>query len=201
MKSTSHKIDLAQILPVSEVNGPGKRAVIWVQGCPKRCQGCWNPQFLKLGSDWQLTPSELFSYVRENTHRFKSIEGITFSGGEPFAQAEQLAHVAEMFRKENLSVMSYSGYTLDEIRSAGTPLTKLLAELDILVDGEYVGQLQSFRLWRSSSNQLVHFLTNRYESFKHQIDQPSQEIELTLESSSVRLTGFPQQSLLSLLKQ
>jgi len=193
-------IELAHIVPISEVNGPGKRTVIWVQGCPKRCKECWNPEFLKFGSNWTLSPDELFSHVREVTCEFSAIEGLTFSGGEPFAQAEFLSKAARLFRKENLTLMSYSGYSLDEIRKTGTPLTDFLNQLDILVDGEYVRELQSFKLWRSSSNQQVHFLTDRYAAYKEKMDSNGQEIELTLSNAKMNLTGFPDLSFLKKLR-
>ena len=41
-------LNLASWLPCTEVEGPGKRAALWVQGCDKRCVGCCNPGYLKI---------------------------------------------------------------------------------------------------------------------------------------------------------
>lgn len=192
-------IEIAGVLPVSEVNGPGKRSVIWVQGCPKRCPGCWNPEFLTFGSDWKLTPKELVEYVRKGTHSFSDIEGITFSGGEPFSQAAALAEAAKIFRRLGLSVISYSGWTLEDIRSTKDG-SKLLKQLDILIDGEYIRSLATTRLWRSSSNQRIHFLTERYSHYRSKIETDEQEFEITLQSGGVTITGFPDQSVLRVLR-
>ncbi|MBX7152072.1 radical SAM protein [bacterium] len=192
-------IEIADILPVSEVNGPGKRTVIWVQGCPKRCPGCWNPEFLTFGSDRKLTPKKLVEYVREATHSFNDIEGVTFSGGEPFSQAETLAEAAKLFRRHGLSIMSYSGWTLEEIQSSKSGII-LLNQLDILIDGEYIRSLSTTRLWHSSSNQRVHFLTERYSGYRSRVESGEQEFEITLKSDEVTLTGFPDQSVLRALR-
>lgn len=193
-------INIAQIVRVSEVNGPGKRSVIWVQGCHKRCPGCWNQDYLKFGSEWQLTPQELFNTVKEMTAHFSEIEGVTFSGGEPFAQAEAVANAATLFKKEELSIMSYSGYTREEIQINNEAQTKLLGLLDILVDGEYVMEQQCNRLWRSSLNQKVHFLTDRYKSIENSVNEEVREFEVVLSPTESRLTGFPKLELLDKYK-
>lgn len=189
-------IDIAEIVSVSEVNGPGKRAVIWVQGCLKRCHGCWNSDYLEFGSDLRLTPHELFEVVRKRTENFSLIEGVTFSGGEPFEQAAALSQAAALFKKKNLTIMSYSGYTLEEIHLKEKPLTDLLAYLDILVDGEYVKDRHCDRLWRSSSNQKVYFLTDYYKSFECLIHNEVREFEVVLQSTELHVTGFPELDLL-----
>lgn len=192
----NHLIDIAQIVAVSEVNGPGKRAVIWVQGCHKRCPGCWNQDYLKFSSVWQLTAQNLFDTVKQMTADFMDIEGITFSGGEPFAQAEAVADAAMLFKENNLTIMSYSGYTLAEIQRNDKGQSKLLAVLDILVDGEYVKEQHCDRLWRSSLNQKVHFLSDHYKSFEDSINADVREFEVVLSANETRMTGFPKDELI-----
>ncbi len=182
-------IKLAQVIPISEVNGPGCRAVIWVQGCRKRCRGCWNPDFLPFGSAWAVSPSELFSHVKAHTNDFASIEGVTFSGGEPFEQWQGVEAAARAFRNEDLSVMCYSGYTLEEIQAL--PSAPLLNQIDILVDGEYEVDRAAHLLWRGSANQKVHFLTPRYLAFADRVHEPIREFEIVLKSDDVIMTGFP----------
>lgn len=193
-------IDIAAIVPVSEVNGPGKRAVIWVQGCPKRCASCWNPEYLVFGSKWHVSPTELFESIQDKTENFSLIEGITFSGGEPFAQSEVLAQAASLFKEKSLTLMCYSGYTLQEIQAKGTPYTDLLEALDILVDGEFKKDQSCNRLWHSSLNQKVHFLTDRYKSYQALINKDIREFEVVLSPNEIRMTGFPELDLLRNLK-
>jgi anaerobic ribonucleoside-triphosphate reductase activating protein len=185
-------IEIATVIPVSEVNGPGCRSVVWVQGCAKRCQGCWNPDFLNFKKGrWSLTAEELVETLRRITNNFSLIEGITFSGGEPFDQSNALAKAAYLFKKLDLSIVSYSGYILEEIKSKGSPQTDLLANLDILIDGEYIHELHCDRLWRSSLNQKVHFLSDRYLKFSEKIDQRVREFEVSIRPEELQITGFP----------
>jgi len=80
-------VNLAGFIARSTVNGPGTRAVVWVQGCPIRCEGCFNTDF------WSFTPKIQVpvDQLAEKIGALENIDGVTFSGGEPFAQAENLA--------------------------------------------------------------------------------------------------------------
>ncbi|MCB0831969.1 MAG: radical SAM protein [Bacteroidetes bacterium] len=193
-------ISVAEIQPLSEVNGPGNRAVIWVQGCSKRCAGCWNPEYLPFNDRRMLTSQDLFQEVRRLTRGFRNIEGVTFSGGEPFAQADSLYPAAQAFKDEGLSLMAFSGYTIEEIGDLSVSAARILGLLDILVDGEYKQDEPYMGLWRSSANQKIHFLSDRYQSWKNEISDTKQEFEVTIDSSNMRLTGFPEHDLLRNLK-
>ncbi|NEZ61337.1 radical SAM protein [Leptolyngbyaceae cyanobacterium CCMR0082] len=123
----------------SEVNGPGRRAVVWVQGCLRECPGCFNP------ASWSFEPNQIVS-IDELVSRILTDpenEGVTFSGGEPFWQATALAEVARQVKKHGLNVMSFSGFTLDELQKTNAPegSQALLKQLDILIDGPYVESL------------------------------------------------------------
>jgi anaerobic ribonucleoside-triphosphate reductase activating protein len=141
----------------SEVNGPGCRAVIWLQGCLRECPGCFNP------ASWSFEINQLIS-IEAIVHKILSNpkhEGVTFSGGEPFWQAPALAQVARQVKAAGLNVMSFTGFTLERLQSddygpAGA--NELLAELDLLIDGPYVESLavNSPNSLVSSSNQRVH---------------------------------------------
>ncbi len=123
----------------SEVNGPGKRAVVWVQGCLRECPGCFNP------ASWPFEPNQIVSVdeVVERILADPENEGVTFSGGEPFWQAPALAAVARRVKAAGLNTMSFSGFTLGELQALTAPTGSqdLLAQLDILVDGPFVESL------------------------------------------------------------
>lgn len=96
------------------------------------------------------------------------IEGVSLLGGEPFAQAEAAAELAEAVRAGGLSVMVYSGFTLAELedkRRRGEPgVGALLAVCDLLVDGRYErDRPERRRRWIGSKNQVLHFLSDRYD--------------------------------------
>jgi anaerobic ribonucleoside-triphosphate reductase activating protein len=92
------------------------------------------------------------------------LEGVSFSGGEPFLQAAALARLARGCRRLGLSVLAWSGFTLEELRGASAPsgAAALLDELDVLIDGPFVRELSGEDCLRGSSNQRVIQLTDRY---------------------------------------
>lgn len=168
----------------SAVNGPGERFVLWVQGCPLACEGCWNPD------TWSFTRRNVYD-VNELIAEIlatEGIEGVTFSGGEPFMQARALAYLGSAIRNAGLSVFVFTGYRLDELTHQNH--RDLLDVTDVLVDGRYDAALQSEGLvWRGSTNQRVHFRTNRYGPADMR-DVPEAEFHLDMDGS-VTVTGFP----------
>ena len=172
----------------SEVNGPGCRAVLWMQGCKRECPDCFNP------SSWSLSTNQLVS-VEEIVERIVSEpanQGVTFSGGEPFLQATALAALAKQVKYAGLSVMSFTGYTLSELRSPDAPAgaSDLLDQLDILIDGPYVANLaiHSPDSPVSSLNQRLHIFN---PAFADKIDWASDQIEIHILKDGTRVvTGF-----------
>lgn len=181
------EVNVANIMPRSHVNGPGERFVIWVQGCPLACQGCWNPETWSFKTGSRQSIEELYSKIASTPE----ISGVTFSGGEPFSQAKALAQLARLVRKRGLSVFVFSGYELNELKS---PTQKeLLEECDIIVSGRYIEALRAKNLpWRGSSNQQVHFLTDRY-SLADRPDGTEVEVFIGV-NGEVNVTGFPIES-------
>jgi anaerobic ribonucleoside-triphosphate reductase activating protein len=126
-----------------------------------------------------------------------SIEGVTLSGGEPFLQAAVLVQLASALRDRGLSRMAFTGYELCELTSPDQQA--LLNLLDIVVTGRFVAaKKRSDLLWRGSSNQEVHFLTDRYRQGEH---DEAVAVEVSLDGrGGARVTGFPPQSLLVQLR-
>lgn len=172
----------------SEVNGPGCRAVVWVQGCYRECPGCFNTE------SWDFTVNQLIS-VDELADKILSNprnEGVTFSGGEPFWQAPALAKLAKKLKAAGFSVMSFTGFTLKELQSEEAPAgaRHLLEQLDILIDGPYVESLaiHSPTSPVSSRNQKVHVFN---PAFEDKISWASDQIEIhILKDGSRIITGF-----------
>ena len=92
------------------------------------------------------------------------VEGLTLLGGEPFEQPGALAELARLVRARGQTVMTFTGYELDELRSAASPaVADLLNHTDLLVDGRFeVKRLDTARPWVGSTNQRFHALTDRY---------------------------------------
>jgi anaerobic ribonucleoside-triphosphate reductase activating protein len=184
-------LQLAQVVPCTEAEGPGRRFAVWFQGCPLRCPGCCNPEMLPFagGQAWRL--ADLLEEVRAAVAAH-AVEGITLLGGEPLAHAAGAAVLARRVRLLGLSVMVFSGYTLEEARKLSDPaVAKLLAETDILVDGPYVRELpEARRRWVGSRNQQVHFLSDRYRADDPCWRRPN-TLEIRLRRGEVTVNGFP----------
>ncbi len=172
----------------SEVNGPGKRAVVWLQGCQRECEECFNPK------SWSFEINQLISVehlVEKILNNSKNI-GVTFSGGEPFWQAPALTEVAKKVKAVGLNVMSFTGFTLEKLQSEYAPACskELLQQLDILIDGAYVKSLaiNDPNSLVSSSNQRVHVFN---PELKDKLDWASDQIEIhILKDGSRIITGF-----------
>src|SRR5687768_8251948 len=106
------RIQIAQIVPSTEAEGPGRRFAIWFQGCPLRCVGCCNPEMLSFTGGHPYTAAEITARVELARDR-QGIEGITLLGGEPFAHVAGATELAEAAQRRKLSVMVFSGFTLE----------------------------------------------------------------------------------------
>lgn len=179
-------------VPVTEVEGPGARFALWVQGCSIRCPGCCNPHLFAGGGE----PVAVEALLDEVRAALPSIEGLTLLGGEPFEQAPALARLAAGARAHGLSVMTFTGYTLEGLRArrdAGTEA--LLAATDLLVDGPYLERRpERCRRWAGSENQRFHYLTSRYTPGIETPGpgEPLRGVEVRVAADGrVRLNGWP----------
>ena len=182
----------------SVANGPGERFVLWLQGCPLRCPGCINPELLP------FVERELVS-VDEITVRILAVggnEGVTYTGGEPMTQARALALLSERLRPRGLTVVCYTGYTLEALKAQGEPwVEKLLSQVDILIDGPYVREKAANLLWRGSSNQRAHFLTDTYRHFVAVVDRSPAEVEFVIGSDGFTTIGVWPEGFLQRLRE
>lgn len=172
----------------SEVNGPGTRAVVWLQGCSRECPGCFNPNSWSFEINQAISVTELTEKILSNPRN----QGLTFSGGEPFWQAPNLTQLAKEVKAQGLNVMSFTGFTLEQLRSPSAPMgsSELLEQLDILIDGPFIESLaiNSPDSPVSSRNQKVHIFN---PAFKDNISWASNQIEIhILKDGSRIITGF-----------
>ncbi len=145
-------LDLFGIVTDSIVDGPGIRVAVFAQGCPHHCPGCHNPQSWEFGCGTQVCEEEILAQITANP----LCRGVTFSGGEPFAQASGFARLAKMLKERGYEVASYSGYTFEQLIN-GTPEQKMLLEnIDVLIDGPFILAQKSLELnFRGSRNQRI----------------------------------------------
>lgn len=182
-------LNLAGFLARSSANGPGTRAVIWVQGCPIRCRGCFNP------ASWSFSPVTMVSSdeLAARILATDGIDGVTFSGGEPFAQAGALACVGEQVRDEGLTIVTYTGYTCEQLTTRADPaMDRLLAVTDLLIAGPYVENMACNDPYIGSANQQVIPLTGRILPVPSQGPPKGELIEFSIAPDGmVTTTGFP----------
>jgi len=181
-------LNLMGYVDESEVNGPGCRAVLWVQGCMRECPGCFNPASWSFAINELVEIETLVDRILSNGNN----EGVTFSGGEPFWQAPALAELARRLKAVGLSVMSFTGFTLEQLQGDYAPAgaQDLLDQLDILIDGAYVEALaiNAPDSLVSSSNQRVHVLN---PAFRDRLDWASDQMEIHILKNGDRIiTGF-----------
>jgi anaerobic ribonucleoside-triphosphate reductase activating protein len=185
-------LDIAQIVADTDAEGPGRRFAVWVQGCPMRCPGCCNPEMLPFGRGERVPAREL----ARRALAVAGLEGVSLLGGEPFAQAEGCAALAEEVRAHGLGVMVYTGFTLPELegkRAAGEPfIGDLLAACDLLVDGRYDReQPERERRWIGSQNQVMHFLSGRHDPGDPRLRAPN-TVEIRLVGEELVVNGWPE---------
>lgn len=146
---------LSGVIRESIVDGPGIRFVVFAQGCTHNCAGCHNPATHDLAGGYISSVPAIVSAVRENP----LLCGVTLSGGEPFLQAGAFANLAKEVHKLNLNVITYTGYTIEQLMDKidqNPGWEALLSQTDTLIDGPFVQAQKSLMLkFRGSANQRV----------------------------------------------
>ena len=171
-------IRVHRFLPVTEAEGPGKRSSLWVQGCERRCPGCFN------SATWDRSAGAIWTIeqLSNQIEATEEIEGVTFVGGEPFLQATPLARLGLLCRERGLSVVTFTGYDYGDIQAAKRcDWNALLGVTDLLLAGPYIAEQQDFsRPWVGSSNQEFVFLTSRYQYLENQLESVKNTLELNI---------------------
>lgn len=148
-------IRIAGIVRESIVDGPDLRFVVFTQGCPHKCEGCHNPETHDFSGGFATTTAKIWAEIEKNP----MIKGVTFSGGEPFCQAEALAELGRAAKENGLHVMTYSGFTFDALLKKADEdrgVRELLTVTNYLVDGPFVLSQRDLSLkYRGSRNQRV----------------------------------------------
>ena len=198
---------------ISSVNGPGRRAVVWLQGCTLGCRGCWNPHTHNFDRADNETPLSLATWILAQSE----IEGVTFSGGEPMQQAADLYRVISEVkgREPRLSIGMFTGYNLAELEEGRFKFRQAILDdggqhsaawindpaetsrswgrIRALLDFAVAGRFQQSKLdtttpMRSSRNQQLHLFNDRYV----ESDFPKQSVEIRIRQGGLTtITGFP----------
>lgn len=205
-------MQIHEMISESRVNGPGRRAVVWFQGCTLACPGCWNPGTHAFDG----TPERSVEDVGDWILACPDIEGVTFSGGEPFQQASELLELCGYLkaRQPGLSLALFSGYTSRELiagrwqyrtprdnrwQQGTNALFNLIASyLDFGVFGRFSRvQLTGDKPLCGSRNQDVIFFSDRYSD--NDLEPQGCEIDISADGNDMTVTGFPPPELIQSL--
>lgn len=171
------------------VLGPGNRAVLWVFGCCFSCKGCIGEKY-KTGLSFETTPQEAAEWYL-HTHA----SGLTISGGEPMLQAGALADTVERIRAaQDCGVIVYTGFLYEDLLKQGdADIQRFLRQIDLLIDGPYVQELDYNQPYRGSENQRFLLLTERYRTELNTYYKAahSRQIELHFSEQQTMMAGVP----------
>ncbi|MBO6158027.1 MAG: radical SAM protein [Firmicutes bacterium] len=177
----------------SRAEGPGNRFVIWTQGCPIHCPGCFNRALQDEDGGTSIDEASMIRLLDEaicSQETSDPLTGLTLLGGEPFFQAAPLARVAAFAQEKGLNVITFTGYTYEYLQGPEAPRDAhaLLQVTDVLIDGPFKEDESSLeRPLVGSANQRFLFLTNRLSMQDFQPNQYEIKIE---KDGSIRINGM-----------
>ena len=148
----SNRLYIMDIIDGTVVDGPGFRLSVYCAGCSHRCPGCHNPQSWEMANGKEMDVEGILQAVKDSPWN------VTFSGGDPFFQAEGFAELARRIKAEtSKTIWCYTGYTLEALKQENDPWKmELLKNIDVLVDGPFIQELRDEQLrFRGSSNQRI----------------------------------------------
>lgn len=190
------QLNIAAFSASTQALGPGKRAVIWVQGCPLNCPGCIAPGWIPFTPATLITPEELLGKIDLST-----LDGLTLSGGEPMEQAAGLAKLVQLARQtKELNIITFTGYRFERLvnQPPNAGVRDLLAVTDVLIDGPYVQSKNNSIGLRGSSNQRIIHLTPKLKKFD--LESQSRRVEVSISNGEFAFVGIPTPGMKSALE-
>ena len=143
-------LSVLDIIEGTSVDGPGLRTAIYFSGCNHHCEGCHNRKSWDIEAGKQVSIDDIMKIVAYNDFN------VTFSGGDPFFQHDNVQILAQRIRNElHKTIWCYTGYVWEDIVNDNS-LNGLLNFIDVLVDGPFLINLRNTSLrFRGSSNQRI----------------------------------------------
>ena len=148
---------VARILYPVKVLGPGNRIGIWFCGCPRRCEGCSNPELWEFQDRYKTSLATVMSLI-EKIAQANIVDGFTITGGDPFFQPDPLSRLLEQIKKISYDILVYTGYMKYELPA---PLLKNIA---VLIDAPYIENRNNNCRLRGSDNQTIYILNEKYRA-------------------------------------
>ena len=175
---------VARVLYPIEVLGPGKRVGIWFCGCPRRCEGCSNPELWEFQDRYYTSPQLVYELITQIA-KDHPIDGFTITGGDPLYQANELQQLVVLLGAISEDILVYTGYSLNEISA------DQLNGIAVLIDGEYIKSRNNNCILRGSDNQSIHILDDRYrERYNDYLSSTENQIQNFMTSDGVVSVGI-----------
>ena len=152
----------AQIRKEDISNGPGIRVSLFVQGCNRHCDGCFNPE------TWDYDKGQIFNRrIQElflDLGKEKKITGFSILGGEPLDQDERMLELIKKIKERypDKTIWMWTGHTYEDLTDKQMEIVKLI---DVLVDGPFIiSQKCPGKRFRGSTNQRIIDIKKTLES-------------------------------------
>ncbi|MDE6860982.1 MAG: anaerobic ribonucleoside-triphosphate reductase activating protein [Duncaniella sp.] len=138
-----------EIVPGTTVDGPGLRTSIYFAGCHHHCPSCHNPESWDMAGGKEMAVEEILSYAIEEDF------DVTFTGGDPLAQVEELIELAQKIKAHGKNIWCYTGYLYEDV-VVDSALSPILRYIDVLVDGRFHIDERDVKLvFKGSRNQRI----------------------------------------------
>ena len=117
------------------VDGPGIRYVIFLQGCPLRCQYCHNPDTWEIGAGKEYTAEQVVAQALRYRNYFGEQGGVTVTGGEPLVQIDFVIELFTLLKEKGVhTCIDTSGITFNPHSQASVDKhTALMAVTDLVM--------------------------------------------------------------------
>lgn len=189
MKTLTNALRIHRFVDSTTVLGPGNRSALWLQGCLRNCPQCMSPQSQPLDAGDLIPIDDLVQRLQAS-----GLAEVTISGGEPFLQVEGLATLTGKLKDLGFGILIYTGYTMEALVVMKSPaVEQVLENIDLLIDGEYVDELNDGRAQIGSSNQRLFRLTDRYsrDILQATYSHHSRDVEFIIDREAIFVIGVP----------
>lgn len=147
------------IIENEHLYGPGKRLLIFLQGCSLHCKGCINKHLWDFGCGKNATADEILSICKDN-----AVEGVTLHGGEPLDQANDLLEIVILLKRNGFTVILFTGYNKKELQGRQLSVWKMA---DLIISGRFMEEKKNLYMqFRGSTNQKIITHKGPYKGYK-----------------------------------
>ena len=171
----------------TQAGGPGKRLMLWLQGCRRGCPGCISPELQPVDGGTYIT-SELLAEILSEEMQACGVDALTISGGEPLDQMEEVLTLVQRLKPRDC--LLYTGYSLEEAE-AMPAFAKLKTYLSVVITDPYVEALNDGKGLRGSSNQRILVLKPELLKTYKAYGMQERPVEYVAVGDSVCFTGLP----------